>query len=284
MDEELNEDKLYDDDGSANYYLYALVATAVLGLPLLFAALFKIYADHQRHQSEQQTHEEKMWEYRDAKKGLAASLRCEVSTTRARYERERVEKEAREREARLDHGKLVRELESTIRSLKRQLTDRDADLRKTVAEAKETQRATTAEHSREMRLARDTIARLDTKCENLRKEMAIKENEERENYGKLERRYRRERAERDEKERGLTRYIEGVEDEKLALQVQLKTELARAEELVKEVQRVKEAQLRTKATTHRRPWFLKSSDGHSSQCGSSQLGNTHRHPDDSSEI
>ena len=49
MDEELNEDTLYDS-GSANYYLYALVATAVLGLPLLFAALFKIYADHQRHQ------------------------------------------------------------------------------------------------------------------------------------------------------------------------------------------------------------------------------------------
>ena len=49
MDEELNEDTLYDS-GSANYYLYALVATAVLGLLLLFAALFKIYADHQRHQ------------------------------------------------------------------------------------------------------------------------------------------------------------------------------------------------------------------------------------------
>ena len=91
-DGDVDDEPLFYDDcrptGNFNYYLCALIATVVVGLPLLFFALYKVYIDHQHHRDEHLAHREKMDEYREAKQGLAANLRSEVNSVHARYEME----------------------------------------------------------------------------------------------------------------------------------------------------------------------------------------------------
>ena len=239
-DDELYEDSALGSNSSYQYYLYTFFATVAIGLPLLFLALFKIYVDHQRQQSERAAHEEKMREYQEAKKGLAASLRCEVSSTRARFERERMGKEAKEREARLDHGKQVLELESKIRSLERQLADKMEELHQSAAEAERTQQEKSAEHSQEMRKALNDIARLENESKRLEATLVRTEQEALEKCRSAEEKYRRERVTREEREWQLNQRIRRLGDDKQLLQTEmsgLKAELARAEERLRESQR-----------------------------------------------
>ena len=77
--DEVDDDNFYGSKGlgspdSTTYYLYAFAATSIVGLPLLFVALYKIYMDHQHHQDEQYAYREKMMEYREAKQGLTVNL------------------------------------------------------------------------------------------------------------------------------------------------------------------------------------------------------------------
>lgn len=235
-------DEFYDDGFGlgTNYYLYVLAATVVCGLPLLFLALFKIYADHQRNLQERAVHKEMMQEYQDAKKGLTASLRCEVNSTRANYEMERMEREHKERQIRLDHGKKVQELESKIRSLERQLKSKNVQLEETVVKAQETLRTANAVHSRELREAHDTIAHWECKCEDFKEQLAQSARQAREEYRRLDERYQRERVGRGEDQQKFDARIRGLESHNISLEGQLrdlKNKLARAEERLKEAQR-----------------------------------------------
>ena len=241
LDEESFSDDLGDDSFSetTNYYIYALAATVVFGLPLLFVALFKIYTDHQRNEQERLAHKEKMQEYQDAKKGLSASLRCEVNSTRAHYERETVEKEYKERQLRLEYSKRVTELESKIRSLERQLTAKNVQLEETIADDQETLRTANAEHSRQMREADGTIAQWKATCESLREELSRSARQAREEYKRLDEKYQREREERIKDQRHFDANIRSYKCHNLSLQGQireLKNKLARTEESLREAQ------------------------------------------------
>ena len=232
MDGDVDNDPLfYDNFGhTGNYYLYALVATIFVGLPLLFVAFYKVYTDHQYHRDEQLAHKEKMNEYREAKQGLAADLRSEANSVHARYEMEKMEREQKERQLRLGHGKQVRELESQIRAQERQLNAKNAELEEMIAENHEMQ----GKHSQQVQQLNNTIAALQTTCRSLRNELegeSEKVNQEREKYERLNAACRRERVERDEREYVLKDQIRVIEDTRRSLQREterLKSELQRA--------------------------------------------------------
>ena len=243
MDEVDDDDFLIDDPVSpefTNYYLYAFVATVIVGFPLLFVALYKIYMDHQHHQDKQDTYREKMREYREAKQGLTANLRHEVNETRRHYEMEKIEKEHNERQIRSDHAKQVRELESKIRTQESRLKAKTTEIEELIAEHRETQRMTNLDHSQQMQKAKNTIATLTSSCEDLRKNLAMDKKSAEEAYAQLKSRYYREQLERSEHEHDFKTRIRSLEDSLHLSQLEtrrLTSELSSKEEKLQAAQR-----------------------------------------------
>ena len=218
--DEVDDDDFYgsedpDIPDSTNYYLYAFVATVIVGLPLLLVALYRIYIDHQHHQDKQDAYREKMREYREAKQGLTANLRHEVNASRQHYEMERIEKEHNERQIRSDHAKQVRELESKIRTQESRLNAKNAEIEELNAQHRETQKKINLDHSQQMQKAKHTIATLTSSCEDLRKDLEMEKRnakEANERYAQLNAQYYRERVERSEHEHNFKSRIRTLGD------------------------------------------------------------------------
>ena len=138
---------------STNYYPYAFAATVIIGLPLFFVALYKIYMDHQHHQDKKDADMEKMKMLYKMNQGHTAHLRHDLNTTRTHCEMAKMKMQQNERQMHLDHKKQIRELESKI-----------------------------SRHSQDMQKAENTIAILTSSCHELEEDLqGEKENAEQAN-------------------------------------------------------------------------------------------------------
>ena len=139
--DEVNNDDFYGSESldcldSTNYYFYAFAATVIIGLPLFFIAMFKIYMDHQHHQDEQDVYREKKRMYRDATQGITANLLDEVNQTRVCYERGKIEREQNERQIHSDYRGKIRGLELQIHTQITEIEDLKAEHRETLEQEK----------------------------------------------------------------------------------------------------------------------------------------------------
>ena len=235
-DEHLYGNEELTGSGMTNYYLYTFAASVIIGLPLLFVALYKIYVDHQHNQEKEQAHKDTMREYRDAKQGLATSLRHEVNTTRTHYENERIEIEQGERKLRLEHGEEVRVLKAKIREQESGVNAKNREIKEIKDETIKRERRTSQEHSQQLQKANDAAIASKEECKRLQKEL----NRERENARKATDEIRRlrdenskESLERRNQEYSLKDQKRKLEDNLHSLQVEtesLKNQLRRAEE------------------------------------------------------
>lgn len=231
---EFEKDLLFEDgfSSTSSYYFYALAATIVIGLPLLMIALFKLYSDHQRQQQDRFEHKEKMEEYREAKKGLAASLRSEVNATRAHYERDKMEQEHKERENRLKHSKEVHELQSNVASLKRQLKSKSEEL----SDAEKMHKYAKEKHSRDIQDAHNENAQWESKYSALDEELSRQIREGEEKCRRLDRDYQRKLREGRERFDGELLTLENKNRSLHSQLVESKSELVRTQERLREAQ------------------------------------------------
>lgn len=153
------------------YYTWQIFAAAVLiGVPLLLAATYKIYMDQQHHRENKQMEDVRMWEYLEAKQGLAAGLRRKVCLTREQYMKEKLEKEKKEREWSLNYEKMVRELE-THRTEERQLKGRIALLEKEMVQRETKAKKELLSYLKRLNEAEDTVSELSTERDILREKV-----------------------------------------------------------------------------------------------------------------
>ena len=148
----------YERPECTNYYAYVFASTLIVGLPLLFLLLYKMYTDNVRVQSEENQRKHRTNLIFDVTHDRMQNLLNEMKLMEEQHERERYEWQAKHEEIRKDHEQAT-DLTERLISQASFLEEDKAVLRKSMVKLEEENESEKRELRQEIQTINDELER-----------------------------------------------------------------------------------------------------------------------------